>query len=247
MRDGKQRAGRPRDLGIDQAVRTAALALMAEAGYGGLAIEAIARRAGTNKAAVYRRWPNLPALVLDALGAQLGDLRPPDTGCTICDLCDAIKLQLTVFRRMPPDALAALRADCGGDEELNEAFMRTLFDPPREAVAQVLDAAIARGDLREHVDRELVLDLLASLVHYRALFGHGSTTDEDVEEAVHALLRGVAQDYARLVSVSRAASHAPSPGHLHADGYAHHWNAGASGAGSDPVERPAPRGPGAAT
>ncbi|WP_327140572.1 TetR/AcrR family transcriptional regulator [Nocardia sp. NBC_01327] len=204
MAEGNTRTGRPRDLSIDHAVREAALTSLAEVGYRGLAMEAIARQAGTNKPAVYRRWPSLAALVLDGLAARLGDVEPPDTGCTICDLSDAIKLHLNVFRRMPPDALAALLADCNADPALRETFMATLFRPPRDAVAQVLDTAIGRGDLRSDADRELLLDLLASLVHYRALFGHAATTDAQVEEAVHTLLRGVANDYDHLVAISRA-------------------------------------------
>nr|WP_063779252.1 TetR/AcrR family transcriptional regulator [Kibdelosporangium sp. MJ126-NF4]CEL15473.1 Transcriptional regulator, TetR family [Kibdelosporangium sp. MJ126-NF4]CTQ92125.1 Transcriptional regulator, TetR family [Kibdelosporangium sp. MJ126-NF4] len=224
MGDGKLRAGRPRDVGIDHAAREATLTLMSEVGYRGLAMEAIARRAGTNKAALYRRWSNLPALVLDALGAKLGDLRPPDTNCTICDLCDAIKLHLAVFRRLPPDALASLHADCDTDETLRATFTRTLFDPPRAAVAQVIDAAFARGDLRPTVSRDLVLDLVASLAHYRVLFGHSPTSDKDVEDAVHALLRGMASDYAHLVAatVAKAAGH---PRHVNADGQVHDWHA----------------------
>ncbi len=80
----------------------------------------------------------------------------------------------------------------------------------------MLDTAIGRGDLRADTDRALTLDLLASLVHYRVLFGHASTSDEDVELAVHALLRGIAADYPRLVEISRAKPGDPQMHHLHA-------------------------------
>lgn len=93
--------------------------------------------------------------------------------------------------------------------------MTTLFQPPRDAVVQVLDAAIARGDLRADTYRELLLDLLASLVHYRALFGHASTSDNNVEEAVHALLRGVAANYEHLVAISQAKTGDPRIHHRH--------------------------------
>jgi AcrR family transcriptional regulator len=215
VQEDKSRTGRPRDEGIDHSVRDTTLALLSEAGYGGLAIEAIARGAGTTKAAIYRRWRSLPGLVLDALAMQLGALNAPNTDCTICALCDAIKLHLNVFRRLPPDALASLLADCNSDPALQDAFMTTLFQPPRHAVVQVLDAAIARGDLRADTDRELLLDLLASLVHYRALFGHASTSDNGVEEAVHALLRGVATNYERLVAISKAKTGDPRIHHRH--------------------------------
>ncbi|MFJ1898793.1 MULTISPECIES: TetR/AcrR family transcriptional regulator [unclassified Streptomyces] len=204
--------GRPRDPAIDQAILDAGLTLLDEVGYTGLTLEAVARRAGTTKPTIYRRWAGLPELLLDALTARLGKLEVPDTDCTICDLSDAIKLHVGAFQRMPPDALASLLADCNDEPQRHEAFMAALFDPPRHAVGRVLDGAIVRGDLRDDVDRDLLLDLLASLVHYRALFGHASTSDAEVEQAVHALLRGVAVDYQHLVAVSENKTGDP---HLH--------------------------------
>ncbi|MFJ1617261.1 TetR/AcrR family transcriptional regulator [Streptomyces sp. NPDC088251] len=213
---GRAPGGRPRDAAIDQAVLDAVLNLLDEVGYTRLTVEAVARRAGTTKPAVYRRWSTLPSLVLDALTARLGRLRPPASDCTICDLSDAIKLYVAAFQRMPPDALASLLADCGADPQCRETFMASLFDPPRIAVGQVLDAAIARGDLRDDVNRDLLLDLLASLVHYRALFGHAVTSDDEVEQAVHTLLHGVAVDYPKLVEISRKKDGDPQIHHRHA-------------------------------
>lgn len=216
QRAGEGPAGRPRDPAIDQALLQAALALLDEVGYAHLTLEAVARRAGTTKPTIYRRWDTLPELLLDALAARLGELEVPETDCTICDLSDAIKLHVAAFERMPPDALASLLADCNQDPKRRAAFMTALFDPPRHAVGRALDSAIARGDLREDVDRDLLLDLLASLVHYRALFGHASTSDAEVERAVHALLRGVAVDYQRLLEISRTKTGDPHLHHRHA-------------------------------
>ncbi|WP_243081682.1 TetR-like C-terminal domain-containing protein [Streptomyces sp. 891-h] len=81
--------------------------------------------------------------------------------------------------------------------------MSSLFDPPRSAVARMLDRAVARGDLRPDLDRTLVLDMFGSLVHYRALFGHAPTSDDEVGHAVEALLRGIAIDDPALVENSR--------------------------------------------
>src|SRR5215213_6757760 len=107
-------AGRPRDPQIDAAVLRVTL-------------EDVARRAGTSKPAIYRRWGNRQRLMLDALGGRLGAVRPPDTGCTLCDLDECLKLFVGAFRRLPPDVLAPLYADCIADEELRAGFMATLF------------------------------------------------------------------------------------------------------------------------
>jgi AcrR family transcriptional regulator len=210
------RAGRPRDRQIDVAVLRATLAALDESGYGGLTLEEVAHRAGTTKPAIYRRWPSRQRLVLSALGQRLGEARAPDTGCTLCDLDECLKVFVATFRRMPPDVLGSLFADCAGDRELRAAFIGTLFDPPRAAVRETLERARARGDLRDDVDIELVLDLIGSLVHYRALFGHAPTSNLEIEHAVEALLQGIATDYPRLLEHSRQMSGDPKLHHLHA-------------------------------
>jgi AcrR family transcriptional regulator len=185
-------------------------------GYGRLTLDEVARRAGTTKPAIYRRWSRRQRLVLAALGSRLGDLRAPDTGCTLCDLDECLKLFVGAFRRMPPDVLGALFADCAGDRELRSAFMTTLFEPPRAAVRETLERAGGRGELRDEVDRELVLDLIGSLVYYRALFGHAPTSDIEIERAVEAILQGIANDYPALLEHSRRVSGDPKLHHLHA-------------------------------
>ena len=196
--------GRPRNPRIDAAVLEATLDVLDEAGYGGLTIEEVARRAGATKPAIYRRWPTRQHLALAALALRLGDSQVPDTGCTLCDLAEGIGVFLGAYRRIRPGVLSALFAECAAVPELRAAFLTTLFEPPRAAVAEMLEQAVARGDLRADVDRGLVLDMLSSLVHYRALFGHAATTEADVEHAVEALLSGIAVDYPALLAHSRA-------------------------------------------
>jgi AcrR family transcriptional regulator len=210
------RVGRPRDRQIDAAVLDATLAVLDELGYGRLTLEEVARRAGTTKPAIYRRWSGRQRLVLAALSQRLGEARAPDTGCTLCDLDECLKVFVAAFRRMPPGVMAPLFADCAGDRELRAAFMAALFDPPRAAVRQTLDRALARGDLRDEVDLGLILDLIASFIHYRALFGHAPTSDREIERAVEALLEGIATDYPRLLEHSRRMAAGSKLHHLHA-------------------------------
>jgi AcrR family transcriptional regulator len=209
-------AGRPRDPQIDVAVREAALAVLGEAGYGGFTLEAVARRAGATKPAIYRRWGNRQRLMLDALGTRLGAVEAPDTGCTLCDLDECLKLFVNAFRRLPPDVIGPLWVECAPDPELRAAFLSAIFEPPRAAVRETLERARQGGDLREDADVELIVDMAGSLVHYRALFGHASTSDAEIERAVEALLGGIARDYPRLLEHSRrTGGHSPLH-HLHA-------------------------------
>lgn len=217
-RDGttSPRAGRPRDREIDVAALSATLAVLKRSGYGGLTFEEVARQAGTTKPAIYRRWPNRQRLVLAALGERLGEAQAPDTGCTLCDLDECLKVYVSVFRRMPPGVIGPLFADCAADRELRADFMTTLFDPPRAAVRETLERALTRGDLRDEVDLDLILDLIGSLVHYRALFRHAATSDAEIERTVEALLQGIATDYPRLLEHSREMTGDPKLHHMHA-------------------------------
>jgi AcrR family transcriptional regulator len=187
-----ERTGRPRDPHIDAAVLDATVEVLDEVGYARLTLEMVARHAGTSKPSIYRRWPDRQHLVLAALERQLGEPRPPDSGCVVCDLVAGAGVFLTACKRMPAGVLGSLLADCAGRPELRTEFMARLFAPPRRAVGDAVDRARARGELRADLDRELAVDLIGSLVHYRALFGHAPADTPAMAVAVTTLLRGMA-------------------------------------------------------
>jgi AcrR family transcriptional regulator len=204
----RRMTGRPRSAHIDDAVLEAVVEVLLEVGYGRLTVEAVARRAGTTKPAIYRRWPDRRDLALAALTRYLGaDGEPPapDSGCVVCDLVDGLGVFLAASRRVPPGVLGSLLADCPDGSAPRVAFMNALFDPPRHLVGTVVKEAQERGDLRADLDRDLVVDLLGSLVHYRALYGHAPTDCEAVEASVVTLLRGLAADGPALTT--RKADH----------------------------------------
>lgn len=195
-----ERTGRPRDPHIDGAVLDAVAEVLARVGYARLTMEEVARRAGTTKPAIYRRWPKRQELVLKALARRLAAhaMTVPDSGCVVCDLGDAVRVFLTAYQRMPPGVLGALHTDCAGQPALRAAFMMTLFEPPRRVVGDVVDRAKARGDLRADLDLDLAVDLLGSFVFYRVLFDHAPTDDAAIAAAVAMVLRGAATDFAEL-------------------------------------------------
>ncbi len=193
-------AGRPRDASIDVAVLDAVSELLENSGYSALAVEKVARRAGVSKTAIYRRWPTRQQLVLAEFQRRLGDVAPVDTGCTLCDLNEALGMFARTFTCMGPGFFSSLLADCSMDPALRKAFMDTLFEPPRQAVHATLARAVERGDLRSDADLTLVVDSLASLVLYRLLFGHAPVTTETIEQAVNTLLAGIANDFDALQS-----------------------------------------------
>ncbi|GAB3846770.1 hypothetical protein GCM10029963_27100 [Micromonospora andamanensis] len=194
--------GRPRDPQIDNAVLAATLDVLDETGYSRLTLEDVARRAGTSRPAIYRRWPGRAPLVLAAIATRLDVPSPPDTGCTLCDLDESFNVFLASYRTIRPDVLSSLYIDCAADPDLRTRYLDTVIEPSRRAVSHTLDRAIARGDLRANTDREQVLDIVGSLVHYRALFGRRHMTDVEAQSAIETLLKGIAVDYDALVEHS---------------------------------------------
>ena len=68
--------GRPPDLEKRQAIIDATLEVLAEVGYASLTIDAVAKRAGSNRVLIYRVWDSKVLLVRDALFGLAGEPDP---------------------------------------------------------------------------------------------------------------------------------------------------------------------------
>ncbi|MDT5147188.1 MAG: hypothetical protein QOC58_1833, partial [Mycobacterium sp.] len=98
--------GRPRDTRIDGAVLRATVELLAESGYPGLSVAAIAERAGTSKPAIYRRWPSKAHLVHEAVFPVGAATVIPGSGSPPADLREMVRRTMAVLTT--PAARAAL-------------------------------------------------------------------------------------------------------------------------------------------
>lgn len=116
--------GRPRDPRIDAAVLRATVELLAETGYPGLLVSAIAQRAGTSKPAIYRRWPSKAHLVHEAVFPVGADTAIPDTGSTADDLREMVRRTM-VFLTTPAAkaALPGLIGEMAADPSLHSALL----------------------------------------------------------------------------------------------------------------------------
>jgi AcrR family transcriptional regulator len=135
-----------------------------------MTIEGVAAKARVGKATIYRRWPSKGALALDVL-VEFLELGPaPDTGSTRGDLVAIVSgVQTGLTNPTGAAVIPGLAADVAGDPHLAKAFRDRVVLPRRLSVAKVIDRAVDRGDLPDDVDRELVIDLLASPIFYRVL------------------------------------------------------------------------------
>lgn len=186
-----RRLGRPRDARVDGAVMEAARALLAEKGFAGTTVEAIATRAGVGKATIYRRWPTREALLLAVTTAELPDIPTPDTGDLRQDL-------LLVFTSLAEQIRTAGPASYLGDlisESTRNPAMRkdfqAMIQQRRSLCADVVAQARQRGEVRKRIDPDLVLDLISGSIFYRKLFSDEEADTAYVEQAIDAVLDGI--------------------------------------------------------
>src|SRR5262245_16752750 len=86
------RRARRRGAALEQAVLRAAIDELLAAGYAGLTMDRVAKRAATNKNAIYRRWPSRAALAVAAYRQMAGgDLPLPDTGSLRDDALELLR------------------------------------------------------------------------------------------------------------------------------------------------------------
>jgi AcrR family transcriptional regulator len=166
--------GRPRSEEAHRAILAAVLELLPEQGLKGLTIEAVAGRARVGKTTIYRRWATKNELVLEALRQLPPEQAPPDTGSLIGDLEAMVALQRDRLEVSSlPRVMPRVLAEAGEDPELHGAIVRTAVQPIRDILDEFVARAIERGELREDVDRESLVDVLHGLPAYLLLLNGG--------------------------------------------------------------------------
>jgi AcrR family transcriptional regulator len=166
--------GRPRSEEAHRAILAAVIELLPEHGLKGLTIEAVAAHAGVGKTTIYRRWDTKNDLIVEALQHLRPPGPPPDTGSLAGDLEAVVTLQrerleASALPRMMPRVLA----DASEDPELLAEIVRTAVMPIRAILDEFVERAVERGELREDVDRESLVDVLHSVPVYMLLMNGG--------------------------------------------------------------------------
>jgi AcrR family transcriptional regulator len=140
----------------------------AEAGYAGISLERVAKRAWVGKAALYRRWSSKLEMASDLL-TRVG-LRITETGDMGSLEADIEAILLAIRRvlrhRTIRRILADLHAEIGREPELADAI-RPMQQARRARAHALIGRAIARGELQTSVDRETIADLLAAPLYWR--------------------------------------------------------------------------------
>ena len=186
--------GRPRSEASHQAIIHATLELLVEGGYRSLTMEAVRTRAGVGKATIYRRWSSKEELVRDAIVFMHDDFVAPDTGSLRGDYEGLAARVIAAAERVGAATfMPRLLGDAANDPELHAIFYEHLVEPRRNQLRSVLERSVARGELRDDLDLEFVMDLFAGPIVYRLLISGGDYSQlPSLDVQLDMLLNGLA-------------------------------------------------------
>ena len=173
---------------MDEALTTRILAVTREQlvrdGYAGLKLDRVIREAGCGKSALYRRYPTKAELVVAAMldVVSLGEV--PDTGSAVEDLvAHAIynhELQAQHGTRITALVLF--------DAEVSPLAWDRWLSLRHQAARTILERAIARGELAEDADCDMIIDTVAGLTLFRSTVKGRPLTEQHYRSIISALL-----------------------------------------------------------
>jgi AcrR family transcriptional regulator len=175
--EGKESArsapGRPRDGRIDAAIVAATRELLLETGYPALSLAAIATRAGTTTAAIYRRWSGKAHLVHEAVLADAPIPGPTGSGDVRDEIRALVETMRGIFDR--PEvrvALPGLIADTVADPGLHQLMIARLTGS--------LSAFESRfgSQRRSGEDLPILAEVVAGSAIFRILMRHDAALDD---------------------------------------------------------------------
>ncbi|HEY8472608.1 MAG TPA: TetR/AcrR family transcriptional regulator [Natronosporangium sp.] len=191
--------GRPRRRGaaLETAILQAAVEILTESGYQGLTMDRVAARAGTNKNAIYRRWPNRAALGLAAYRELVNtDTELPDTGELRGDVLALLRgANRHLASPTTGGVLRGLLAAAATDPELAAQLRDSAIDAQSSRWLTVLARAVARGEVPPEALHPRVATVAIALLRNEYV-ARGTTNVPDnviveiVDEVYLPLLRG---------------------------------------------------------
>jgi AcrR family transcriptional regulator len=187
----KKQPGRPRSIQSHQAMLQATLELLAEVGFEGMSIDAIATRAGIGKTTIYRRYTSKEELVADAIESIREEIVIPNTGNLQNDIDALIQnaAQITL-KPLGRQTVAMIIGSASSNPQFAQIYWTKYLQPRRKTFAVVLDRAKARNEILTDLDSDLVFDTMSAIMLYALIFSPTSESWTDyVYRALSLLLR----------------------------------------------------------
>jgi AcrR family transcriptional regulator len=186
-------AGRPRDLEATALVLKTTVDLLDEEGFAHLTIQKIVQRSGVAKTTIYRRWPNVASIVMDAFLSDMASVSPISAKETATETVrTSMRLFARTLKTRRGQLLRALLSRAQYDQDLKEAFWLRWIKPRRDAMTEVLRRGVATGEFRRGLDLDIVIDGFYGPIYYRLLVPYADLSNSYIDSLAINLLRGIA-------------------------------------------------------
>ena len=173
----RRRPGRPRDEELDAQIIDAALQII-DAGEA-ITLSRVVERSGVSRAALYRRWPSLTALVAAALdrGRMIPPEVPDDGNLRAAVLASLIGGHSVSAAGYPEERFRHRIRLAMTDRTLQKAYWESHVSGRRGGIERALRRGIHRGELRADLDPATCFDLLAGIFYYQLVARGDRMTD----------------------------------------------------------------------
>ena len=177
------------------AIRNAVMHELADGGYGRLSIEAVARRAGVGKTAIYRRWSNKLEMVPEIVSDVAGRAVPlPDTGSLAGDLRLLMMIVSKALQhRIASQIIPDLMAEASRNPQIAETLQHALRTHQQAVGDKLVGQAVARGELPPGADPEMAVDLILGPLYWRLAVAR-TPIDEDYLDQLTAAVTAALRD-----------------------------------------------------
>lgn len=184
--------GRPRNESVRIRIQQAAIDLLIEGGYLTLTCDAIAQRAKTSKATIYRWWPNKAQVVIDAFVEAMSPSLPVYPANTLEEFVSFhVQQFIEAVKGQNGKFLAAILAAAQYVPEVREAYLTHWFRPRRELLYRAMRHLQKSGNLNKNIDLDTVLDVLYGPLFMLLLVQHRRLSSTYAEQLVPCLLHGI--------------------------------------------------------
>jgi AcrR family transcriptional regulator len=179
---------------LEAALLDAAWDELQAAGYQAMTMEAVADRAGTSRAVLYRRWPKKAELVVAALRRRRPMLsgEVPDTGSLRGDVVALLTRMSTRLAKTGPEMLYGLLGDYLSDAELFDRLRSDVLTIGADVITTMLKRGAERGEARFDVSPRvaaLPTDLYRNELFLRRTPPDKAVIDEIVDDVFLPLVR----------------------------------------------------------
>jgi AcrR family transcriptional regulator len=178
----------PRIVRSREAVLATTAELLAEVGLSGVTVEAIAHRSGVAKTTIYRHWPAISQLIIDAVTAVADPCADPDTGTLRGDLLELAKGLARTLTVAPTAKVIPSLVDAAERDPDLARLQRDWVKERRSGLERAFQRAQARGEIGAGVDIELVGAMQSGPLFYRRLVSHEPLSPRFIERLVDAVM-----------------------------------------------------------